>query len=321
MSLQLAMPPSKPVAGTRRHLLGLEDLSREEIERILDAAEAFVPDGVSPRTKRTDLKGRVVVNLFFEPSTRTRVSFGLAARHLSADTIDFTAPGSSVSKGETFIDTAKNIEALGVDVAVVRHSMPGAPHLLSKVLHCHIVNAGDGAHEHPTQGLLDIFTIRQLKGRVAGLTVGLVGDIAHSRVARSNIHGLVKLGAHVIVCGPPTLIPPQIERLGVEIAYHLNDILPRCDVINVLRIQFERQRGGLFPSIQEYSRLFGMHSGRLKRAKPDLLILAPGPINRGVELTPEVADGPQSAILRQVTNGLAVRMAVLSLLCGRPEVA
>jgi aspartate carbamoyltransferase catalytic subunit len=181
-----------------------------------------------------------------------------------------------------------------------------------------VVNAGDGAHEHPTQGLLDIFTIRRMRGRVAGLTVGLVGDIAHSRVARSNIHGLLKLGARVIVCGPPTLIPPGIERLGVEVAYHLDDILPRCDVVNVLRIQFERQRTGRFPSIQEYFRLFGMHSGRLRLAKPDLLLLAPGPINRGVELTPEVADGPHSAILQQVTNGLAVRMAVLYLLCGQP---
>ena len=316
MTVQLADSPPQAAAWTRRHLLGLEELRREEIQLILDKAEQFVETGEPPRTKRADLKGRVVVNLFFEPSTRTRVSFGLAARHLGADTIDFAASGSSLSKGETFIDTAKNIEALGIDVAVVRHSMPGAPHLLSKYLHCSVINAGDGAHEHPTQGLLDIFTIRQLKGRVEGLTVGLLGDIAHSRVARSNIHGLTKLGARVIVCGPPTLVPPEIGRLGVEVAYHLKDILPRCDVINVLRIQFERQRGGLFPSIQEYSRLFGMHSGRLRKAKPDLLLLAPGPINRGVELTPEVADGPNSAILKQVSNGLAVRMAVLSLLCG-----
>src|SRR5262249_37719190 len=217
--------------------------------------------------KRTDLKGKVVINLFFEPSTRTRTSFGLAARRLSADTVDFTSGGSSGSKGETFIDTAKNIEALGIDVVVVRHSVPGAPHLWSHHLGASIINAGDGAHEHPTQGLLDIFTIRQIKGRVEGLTVGLVGDIAHSRVARSNIHGLTKLGARVIVCGPPTLVPAEVKQLGVEVAYRLDDILPRCDVVNVLRIQFERQRGGLFPSIQEYFRLFGMHSERLKRAK------------------------------------------------------
>jgi aspartate carbamoyltransferase catalytic subunit len=316
MSVQLAAHTAPRAPWPRKHLLGLEDLSREEILTILDAAENFVEVSKHPDRKRTDLKGKVVVNLFFEPSTRTRTSFGLAARRLSADTIDFTSGGSSVSKGETFIDTAKNIEALGIDAVVVRHSVPGAPHLLSHHLGASIINAGDGAHEHPTQGLLDIFTIRQVKGRIEGLTVGLVGDIAHSRVARSNIHGLTKLGAHVIVCGPPTLIPAPVKDLGVEVAYRLDEILPRCDVVNVLRIQFERQRSGLFPSIQEYFRLFGMHSERLKRAKSDLLLLAPGPINRGVELTPEVADGPHSAILQQVTNGLAVRMAVLSLLCG-----
>lgn len=308
--------PKAPRAWTRKHLLGLEDLSREEIVTILDTAEDFVEVSQHHDRKRTDLKGKVVVNLFFEASTRTRTSFGLAARRLSADVVEFTSGGSSVSKGETFIDTAKNIEALGIDAVVVRHSVPGAPHLLSHHLNASIINAGDGAHEHPTQGLLDIFTIRQVKNGIAGLTVGLVGDIAHSRVARSNIHGLTKLGARVIVCGPSTLIPAQIKELGVEVAYKLDEILPSCDVVNVLRIQFERQRSGLFPSIQEYFRLFGMHSERLKRAKPDILLLAPGPINRGVELTPEVADGPHSAILQQVTNGLAVRMAVLSLLCG-----
>lgn len=301
---------------TRRHLLGLEDLSRAEIETILDTAEEFVGDDFRRQGKRSDLKGKVVVNLFFEPSTRTRTSFGLAAKRLSADTIDFTASASSLSKGETYIDTAKNIEAMGVDIMVVRHSSPGAPHLLAQHLQCGIVNAGDGAHEHPTQGLLDIFTIRRTKGRVEGLTVGLVGDIAHSRVARSNIHGLLKLGARVIVCGPPTLLPPSFARLGVELSHRLDDILPRCDVINMLRVQFERQRGGLFPSIHEYARLFGMDGARLKRAKPDVLLLAPGPINRGVEVTPEVADGPHSAILQQVANGLAVRMAALKLLCG-----
>ncbi len=307
----------RPRTWTRRHLLDLEELSREEIEIILDLAGEFTDEAAPRRANRQDLKGKVVVNLFFEPSTRTRISFGRAAKRLGADTIDFTAVGSSTSKGESFIDTARNIEALGIDAVVVRHSVPGAPHLLAQHLRCSVLNAGDGAHEHPTQGLLDIFTIRQIKGRLDGLTVGLVGDIAHSRVARSNIHGLLKLGARVIVCGPPTLIPVQVSKLGVEVAYHLDDILPRCDVVNVLRIQFERQRGGLFPSIQEYFRLFGMHSERLKKSKPDLLLLAPGPINRGVELTPEVADGPHSAILRQVTNGLAVRMAVLSLLCGQ----
>jgi aspartate carbamoyltransferase catalytic subunit len=319
MSVPLAAPHEpRRAQWTRRHLLGLEDLSRAEIETVLDTAEDFVEVSQRRRKKRADLKGKVVVNLFFEPSTRTRASFGFAAKRLSADTHDFMPSGSSVSKGETFIDTAKNIEALGIDVVVVRHAVPGAPHLLAQHLRSSVVNAGDGAHEHPTQGLLDIFTIRRIKGRVEGLTVGLVGDIAHSRVARSNIHGLLKLGARVLVCGPPTLVPPSITRLGVEVAHRLDDILPHCDVVNVLRIQFERQRRGLFPSIQEYFRLFGMHSERLRRAKPDLLLLAPGPINRGVELTPEVADGPHSAILQQVTNGLAVRMAVLYLLCGQP---
>jgi aspartate carbamoyltransferase catalytic subunit len=316
--VELATPAAKTVQWTRRHLLGLEDLSRAELTILLDVAGEFVEVSQRRRKKRSDLKGKVAVNLFFEPSTRTRTSFGLAAKRLSADTIDFTASSSSLSKGETFIDTAKNIEAMGIDVMVVRHSSPGAPHLLAQHLGCSVVNAGDGAHEHPTQGLLDIFTIRQVKGRLEGLTVGLVGDIAHSRVARSNIHGLLKLGARVIVCGPPTLVPREISHLGVEVSHRLDDILGRCDVINMLRIQFERQRNGLFPSIHEYARLFGMDSERLGRAKPDILLLAPGPINRGVEITPEVADGPHSAILQQVTNGLAVRMAVLYLLCGQP---
>ena len=311
--------PAPPRVWTQRHLLGLEDLSRQEIETILDTADEFVAVSERRRKKRTDLVGKVVVNLFFEPSTRTRTSFSLAARRLSADTLDFTPSSSSLSKGETFIDTAKNIEAMGIDVIVVRHSTPGAPHLLSKHLACSVINAGDGAHEHPTQGLLDIFTIRQNKGHIEGLTVGLVGDIAHSRVARSNIHGLLKLGASVIVCGPPTLVPASIARLGVEVSHKLDEILPRCDVINMLRIQFERQRHGLFPSISEYARLFGVDSARLGKAKPEILLLAPGPINRGVEMTPDVADGPHSAILQQVTNGLAVRMAVLHLSCGQPS--
>ena len=300
-----------------KHLLGLEELSAAEITRVLDAAAGFVGVGVGTVPKRDDLKGKVVANLFYEPSTRTRVSFGLAARRLGADTLDFSPSGSSTAKGETFIDTAKNIEAMGIDAVVVRHSSPGAPHLLTKYLlpHVRVVNAGDGAHEHPTQGLLDIFSIRQRLGKVAGLTVGLIGDIAHSRVARSNIHGLVKLGAKVIVCGPTTLVPPEVAGLGVEIAHDLDAILPRCDVLNLLRVQFERQRSGLFPSIREYRLLFGMDGDRMKRAKPGVLLLAPGPINRGVEISPEVADGPNSAILDQVSNGLAVRMAVLSLLC------
>jgi aspartate carbamoyltransferase catalytic subunit len=318
VSVESILPETQPMQWTRRHLLDLEGLSRQEIECILDRAEEFVEVSQRRHKKLADLKGKVIVNLFFEPSTRTRTSFNLAAKRLSADSIDFTTGGSSVSKGESFIDTAKNIEAMGIDVMVVRHSVPGAPHLLAQHLGCSVVNAGDGAHEHPTQGLLDIFTIRRIKGRLEGLTVGLVGDIAHSRVARSNIHGLLKLGARIIVCGPPTLVPQSISRLGVEVSCRLDDVLPRCDVINMLRIQFERQQTGLFPSIHEYARLFGMDSERLRRAKPDILLLAPGPINRGVEITPEVADGPHSAILQQVANGLAVRMAVLDLLARPP---
>jgi aspartate carbamoyltransferase catalytic subunit len=320
MIVETAAGQAPPIAWTKRHLLGLEDLSRDELETVLDTAEEFVAVSQQRHKKRTDLAGRVVVNLFFEPSTRTRLSFGLAARRLSADTLDFSPTGSSLSKGESFIDTAMNIEAMGIDVIVVRHATPGAPHLLAQHLRCSVINAGDGAHEHPTQGLLDIFTIRRHKGRIDGLTVGLVGDIAHSRVARSNIHGLLKLGAKVIVCGPPTLVPQSIAQLGVEVSHRLSDILPRCDVINMLRIQFERQRSGLFPSISEYARLFGVDGERLRKAKPDILLLAPGPINRGVEITPDVADGPHSVILQQVTNGLAVRMAVLCLLSGQgPE--
>jgi aspartate carbamoyltransferase catalytic subunit len=302
---------------TRRHLLGLEELSRDEILAILATAENMAEISSRSRKKVPALQGRVVFNLFFENSTRTRTSVSLAAKRLSADTQDFTASSSSLSKGESFIDTAKNIEAMGADVLVVRHATPGAPHLLAKHVGCSIINAGDGAHEHPTQALLDLMTIRRGKGRIDGLTIGLVGDISHSRVARSNIWGLTKLGAHVIVCGPPTLVPRSMERLGCEVAHHLDEILPRLDVVNVLRIQFERDQRAVFPSISEYFRLYGMTQERVRAAKEDLLLLAPGPINRGVELTPEVADGPHSAILDQVTNGLAVRMAVLYLVCGR----
>ncbi len=316
MATDLTGPAKASRAWTRRHLLDLEHLERWEIEAILDTAASFREVSARSRKKVPALQGKVVVNLFFEPSTRTRTSFSLAAKRLSADTIDFTVSASSMAKGETYIDTARNIEAMGIDIMVVRHQTPGAPHVLARTLNCSVVNAGDGAHEHPTQALLDVFTIRDIKGRIEGLTVALIGDIAHSRVARSNIWALTKLGAHVIVCGPPTLIPRSIAELGVEIAYSLDEILPRCDVLNVLRIQFERQRAGLFPSIQEYFALYGVTEERLKRAKDDVLLLAPGPINRGIELTPGVADGPQSAVLRQVTNGLAVRMAVLYLVSG-----
>ena len=306
--------PAPAPQWTRRDLLGLEDLSREEIVTILDRADEFRRLAEAGRPKVDLLSGAVVANLFFEPSTRTRTSFGLAAKRLCADTVDFSSSGSSLSKGETMLDTARTIEAMGVSQVVVRHHVPGAPHLLARRLNASVLNAGDGTHEHPTQGLLDIFTIRQNFGSFDNLTVTLVGDILHSRVARSNIWGLTKLGARVIVCGPATLIPPRIEEMGVEVATSLDRVLGESDCVNLLRVQFERQRGAFFPSIREYAHLFGMNRERMRRAKPGMLVLAPGPINRGVELTGEVADGPRSAILDQVTNGLLVRMACLSLL-------
>lgn len=301
---------------SRRHLLGLEHLSREELETILDAASAFKAATGGCRSKLSVLQGRTLANLFFENSTRTRNSFSLAAKRLGADTVEFSSSGSSLSKGETFIDTAKTIEAMNVDCMVVRHRTPGAPKLLSENVDCAVINAGDGPHEHPTQGLLDILTIRERRPSLEGLTVALVGDIAHSRTARSNIWGLKKLGAHVIVCGPSTLVSPRWTELGVEVSHHLDDILPRCDVLNLLRIQFERQTTRPFPSVHEYALLYAMNRERMEKAKDDILIMAPGPINRGVEITPDVADGPHSVILHQVTNGLAVRMAVLWLVCG-----
>lgn len=306
-----------PALWNRRHLLGLEDLSAEEITLILDKAEFFKRKIAEGDRKIPLLVGKTCVNLFFENSTRTRNSFTLAARRLGADTLDFSASTSSLSKGETFIDTAKNIEAMGIDLVVVRHHTPGAPQLLAQNLNCGVINAGDGPHEHPTQGLLDILTIRQRKGRLDGLTVAMVGDIAHSRTARSNIWGLKKLGAHVIVCGPSTLVSPRWAELGVEFSYSLDAILPRVDVLNLLRIQFERQTTRPFPSVREYAHLYAMDRHRLAKTKPDILILAPGPINRGVEITPDVADGPHSAILEQVGNGVAVRMAVLWLILGK----
>jgi aspartate carbamoyltransferase catalytic subunit len=305
-----------PKGWTRRHLLGLEELSAEEITILLDTAQRFRDAMAAGQKKAPLLTGKTCVNLFFENSTRTRTSFSLAARRLGADTVDFSAATSSLSKGETVIDTAKNIEAMGVDVVVVRHRTPGTPHLLAQNLNCSIINAGDGPHEHPTQGLLDILTIRQRRGRIEGLTVALVGDIAHSRTARSNIWGLKKLGAHVIVCGPSTLVSPRWAEIGIEYTYSLDAILPRVDVLNLLRIQFERQYTRPFPSVREYAHLYAMNPERMAHAKKDILVLAPGPINRGVEVTPDVADGPHSAILEQVTNGVAVRMAVLWLLVG-----
>ncbi len=298
----------------RRHLLDLESLSAEEITTLLDVAQILKDATEGCRRKLQMLSGKTCANLFFENSTRTRNSFSLAAKRLGADTVEFGSSGSSTAKGETYVDTAKTIEAMGVDWVVTRHNTPGTPHLLSRELDCCILNAGDGPHEHPTQGLLDILTIRQNLGRVEGLTVALVGDIAHSRTARSNIWGLRKLGAEVIVCGPPTLVSPRWQELGIEVAHNLDDVLGRCDVLNLLRIQFERQKARPFPSVHEYAALYAMTGDRLSRAKDNILIMAPGPINRGVEISPEVADGPHSVILEQVTNGIAVRMAALWLL-------
>ena len=259
MSTKVGEITTAPAAWTRRHLLGLEDLSAEELRLVLDTAVAFKDATAGCKKRLSSLSGRTLHNLFFEASTRTRTSFSLAARRLGADTVDFSASGSSLSKGETFIDTAKNIEAMGVDVVVVRHRTPGTPHLLAQNLSCAVINAGDGPHEHPTQGLLDIMTIREQVGRIEGLTVALVGDIAHSRTARSNIWGLKKLGAHVIVCGPSTLVSPLWEEIGVEVSHNLDDILPRCDVLNLLRIQFERQTTRPFPSVREYALLYAMN--------------------------------------------------------------
>lgn len=302
-----------PTTWHRRHLLGLETLSADEITILLDEATRFLDVLKQEGRKQPLLVGKTCVNLFFENSTRTKTSFALAARRLGADVIDFAAATSSLSKGETIIDTAKNIEAMGIDCVIVRHLCPGTPQLLADNLQCSVINAGDGPHEHPTQALLDMLTIRQRFGRIDGLTVALIGDIAHSRTARSNIMGLQKMGAHVIVCGPSTLVSKQWEFFGVEVSHSLDAILPRADVFNLLRIQFERQVVRPFPSTREYAHLYRMDSERLSKAKKDVLILAPGPINRGLEVTPDVADGPQSAILRQVTNGVAVRMAALWL--------
>ncbi|MCB9858361.1 MAG: aspartate carbamoyltransferase catalytic subunit [Phycisphaerales bacterium] len=301
------------VIWPHRHLLGLEELSADEITLILDTAAAF--EDVSTRSvkKVPALRGRVVVNLFFEDSTRTRTSFTLAAQRLSADVIDFTAKTSAVNKGESLRDTVRNIEAMGVDIIVCRHGSSGAPHLIAKNVACCVINAGDGRHEHPTQGLLDIYTIRKVKRNIAGLKIAIVGDINNSRVARSDLHGLLKLGAEVTFVGPPTLVSGAFEKLGARVAHDFDSIIGEFDVINMLRVQRERISSNVFPSIQEYSRLFGLTNERMRRARPDVLVMHPGPINRGVELAGEVADGPNSVILEQVTNGLAVRMAVMFL--------
>jgi aspartate carbamoyltransferase catalytic subunit len=299
-----------------RHLLGIEGMTPGEITLILDTAEAMKEIGSRTVKKVPALRGKTVVNLFFEPSTRTRTSFEIAEKRLSADTLNVAIATSSVVKGETLADTALNLEAMSPDMIVIRHSSSGACHLLSRICRSSIVNAGDGMHEHPTQALLDALTIRERKGRLAGLKVAIVGDLLHSRVLRSNIHLLTRMGAEVWVCGPPTLFPADIARLGIRVTSDVDAAVADADVVMLLRIQLERMEGAYFPSLREYFNVFGMTEARLRRAKPDVMIMHPGPMNRGVEIASEVADGPYSVILDQVANGVAVRMAVLYLLAG-----
>jgi aspartate carbamoyltransferase catalytic subunit len=305
--------PAAQVVWPHRNLLSLESLTPGEILLALDTAQAF--EDVSTRSvkKVPALRGRVVVNLFYEDSTRTRTSFTLAAQRLSADVIDFTDRTSSANKGETLRDTVRNIEAMGVDLIVCRHPAAGAPHLVARNVRCCVINAGDGRHEHPTQGLLDLYTIRQARGRLAGLKVAIVGDVVNSRVARSNLHGLLKMGAEVTLVGPATLVPRAFEQLGARVCHDFDAAIGEFDVINMLRVQQERVASNVFPSLQEYSRLFGLTTERMRRARPDVLVMHPGPVNRGIEMSADVADGARSAILRQVTHGLAVRMAVMFL--------
>jgi len=303
----------------KKDLLGIADLSSDEIYRILDTAGAMREIGERPIKKVPTLRGKTVVNLFYEPSTRTRTSFEIAEKRLSADTLNIAVATSSVQKGETLVDTARNIEAMSPDMIVLRHASSGACHLLSRICRSRIINAGDGMHEHPTQALLDAFTIQQHKKRISGLKVAIVGDLLHSRVLRSNVLLLTKLGAEVWVSGPPTLIPSGIDRLGVRVSTNVDAAVANADVIMMLRIQQERMQGAYFPSLREYFQVFGMTSERVRRAKPDVIIMHPGPMNRGVEIASEVADGPYSVILEQVANGVAVRMAVLYLLAGGVE--
>lgn len=302
-----------------KNLLGIEHLSPEEIKTILDTAVPFKEIFTRSVKKVPTLRGKTVVNLFYEPSTRTRASFELAEKRLSADVLNISVNTSSIVKGESLIDTAKTIEAMKADFVVIRHNMAGAPHLLAKTIKASIINAGDGMHEHPTQALLDLFTIREKKEKIEGLNVVIIGDILHSRVARSNIWGLTKMGARLTVVGPVTLMPAHVEELGVKIAYHLDDILPEADVIYVLRMQRERQKQHLFPSLREYSELYCVDMDRLKKCKKEVMVMHPGPMNRGIEISSEVADSPYSVITEQVTNGIAIRMAVLYLLGGGAE--
>ena len=300
----------------RKDLLGIAPLTRNEINLILDTAESFKEISTRQIKKVPTLRGKTIINFFMEPSTRTRTSFEIAAKRLSADTLSISKASSSTSKGETLLDTAKNLQAMNPDVIILRHSAPGACLFLSRHVDASIINAGDGSHEHPTQALLDAFTMREAKGRIEGLRVAIVGDIAHSRVALSNIFLLTKLNAHVTVCGPKTLIPLEIDKLGVQVTSNMEEALEGCDAVMMLRIQLERQDRAMFPSVREYFNLFGLTEEKVKLAKPDVIIMHPGPLNRGVEIASEVADGPYSVILEQVTNGVAVRMAALFLLAG-----
>jgi aspartate carbamoyltransferase catalytic subunit len=299
----------------QKDLLGIEGMSASAITLILDTAASFKEISERPIKKVPALRGKTIVNLFFEPSTRTRASFELAEKRLSADTVNISVSTSSVVKGETLRDTAENLQAMKIDVIVIRHGASGAPHFLASLLDASIINAGDGSHEHPTQGLLDIFTLREKLGPLAGKKIVIVGDITHSRVARSNIFGLVTLGANVTVCGPPTLIPPGIERLGVTVETNLHRAVEDADAINVLRIQLERQNVSLFPSLTEYANVYGVNGDVLAKTKPECIIMHPGPMNRGIEISQDVADGDRAVILQQVTNGVAVRMSVLYLIC------
>jgi aspartate carbamoyltransferase catalytic subunit len=301
---------------SRKDILGIKELSIEEITLILDTADSFLEVSTREIKKVPTLRGKSVVNLFYEASTRTRTSFEIAAKRLSADTINISASTSSVVKGETLIDTAKNIEAMNPDLIVIRHSAAGAPHLLASLLRQSIINAGDGAHEHPTQGLLDMMTIRSRKGRIAGLKVAIIGDITHSRVARSNIHGLTKMGAHVVVAGPATMLPREIDTLGVVSTTRIEEAIKDADIIMMLRIQTEREKQNVFPSLREYAQYFSLNRKNIVLAREDCIVMHPGPMNRGVEISPEIAEGPHSVILDQVTNGVAVRMALLYLLTG-----
>ncbi|NWF52911.1 MAG: aspartate carbamoyltransferase catalytic subunit [Nitrospirae bacterium] len=303
----------------KKDLLGIKELSVEEINLILDTAAGFKEVLGRDIKKVPTLRGKTAVNLFFEPSTRTRTSFELAAKRLSTDVINFSVPTSSVVKGESLIDTALTVQALGADFIIIRHSSAGVPHLLAKKLRASVINAGDGMNEHPTQALLDSFTIREKKGRIEGLCVAIVGDIIHSRVAKSNIYSLTKLGAKIRLIGPPTLIPREMEGMGVEVFHNIEDGLKQVDVVMMLRIQMERQGKGFFPSTEEYFKNWGLTPERLSLAKDDAIVMHPGPMNRGIEITSEIADGPKSVILEQVTNGLAVRMAVMYLLAGVRE--